>query len=156
MGIFHYRISNLKFPSRGIFLLPRTEERYAGTGGWMANQLDIVSLGERLKKIRIQREKTLKDVLEDTGISIATLSRIERGEAKEIESETLLSLVRWMDVSLEIFNKSFKSPSTKKSTPDVVELHLRADKNLNPETATILAKMFRATYEQLASGKNKA
>jgi transcriptional regulator with XRE-family HTH domain len=113
------------------------------------DQLDISGLGERLKKIRQEREMTLKDVYNKTGISIPTLSRIERGEANELESKTLLTLVRWMGVSLELFQKTVAHPARKqKSIPDVVELHLRADKNLNPDTASLLAKMFRATYEQ--------
>jgi hypothetical protein len=37
------------------------------------------------------------------------------------------------------------------ATPDAVELHLRADKNLNPKTAELLVKMFRAAYQQAAS-----
>ena len=37
------------------------------------------------------------------------------------------------------------------STPDAVELHLRADKNLDSKTAELLIKMFRAAYTQAAS-----
>jgi len=36
------------------------------------------------------------------------------------------------------------------TTPDVVELHLRADKNLDKRTALALAKMFRAAYDSFA------
>jgi len=45
---------------------------------------------ERLREVRTRRNLTLKDVSQATKISIPTLSRVERGEAKEIESKTLL------------------------------------------------------------------
>jgi len=120
----------------------------------MPHQSDLSSLGERLRKVRQQRSKTLKEVFEETGISIPTLSRIERGDANNIESKTLLTLGQWMNVSLDILSNHALTKESKKSTPDVVELHLRADKNLEPQTATLLAKMFRATYEQ-AVNKSK-
>jgi transcriptional regulator with XRE-family HTH domain len=117
----------------------------------MPDQPDLSALGERLRKVRQQRSKTLKDVFEETGISIPTLSRIERGDANNIESKTLLTLGQWMNVSLDILSSHALIKESKKSTPDVVELHLRADKNLEPQTATLLAKMFRATYEQVVN-----
>jgi hypothetical protein len=36
------------------------------------------------------------------------------------------------------------------STPELVEVHLRADKNLSPEAAKALAQMFKAIYEQVS------
>jgi hypothetical protein len=34
------------------------------------------------------------------------------------------------------------------STPDIVEAHLRADRNLDAETAAALGRMFRLAYER--------
>jgi transcriptional regulator with XRE-family HTH domain len=116
----------------------------------MADALDLIAFGERLRKTRIKRELTLHEVFAETAVSVPTLSRIERGEAVEIESNTLIVLARWMHVNLELFSGGAKVLSKKQSTPDAVELHLRADKNLNPQTASALAKMFRAAYEELA------
>jgi hypothetical protein len=39
------------------------------------------------------------------------------------------------------------------STPSIVEAHLRADKNLQPETAKALAELFRVAYKQFAGDK---
>jgi transcriptional regulator with XRE-family HTH domain len=117
----------------------------------MSSQLDLNLLGERLREARQRRGKSLKDVFEATGVSIPTLSRIERGEANDnIETKTLVSVARWMGVGLDAFYLAPTTSSTK-STPDIVELHLRADKNLNPQTAKTLSKTFRMLYEQLAS-----
>jgi hypothetical protein len=37
------------------------------------------------------------------------------------------------------------------STPNIVEAHLRADRNLNPEMAKSLAELFRVAYTQFAN-----
>jgi transcriptional regulator with XRE-family HTH domain len=117
----------------------------------MPEPFDLIAFGERLRQVRTERQKTLKQVSDETGISIATISRIERGEANEVESKTLATLANWMNVSLDLFSTSPKISDKKprRSTPDVVEIHLRADKNLDSTTATILSKMFRAAYEQM-------
>src|SRR5271170_3666426 len=101
----------------------------------MSGQLNLNLLGERLRETRQRRGKSLKDVFDKTGVSIPTLSRIERGEANDnIETKTLVALTKWMDVSPDAFYFS-PAASITKSTPDIVELHLRADKNLDPQTA---------------------
>lgn len=123
----------------------------------MAANFDLVRFGERLREVRVKRELTLKDVSQQIDISIPTLSRVERGDAKEIESKTLFALCDWAKLPVELFQEqpvsSKRMSSVRKdiATPDVVELHLRADKNLNPKTAELLVKMFRAAYQQAAS-----
>jgi transcriptional regulator with XRE-family HTH domain len=121
----------------------------------MADILDLVAFGERLRKTRVRRKLTLLEVSDQTKVSVPTLSRIERGDAMEIESKTLIVLARWMKVSLDLFIGGTRSLSKGQSTPDAVELHLRADKNLNPQTAATLAKMFRAAYDELARKMTK-
>lgn len=122
----------------------------------MSADFDLVRFGERLREVRVKRGLTLKDVSQQIDISIPTLSRVERGDAKEIESKTLFALCDWAKLPLELFQEQV-SPTRKGSirrdiaTPDAVELHLRADKNLNPKTAELLVKMFRAAYQQAAS-----
>jgi hypothetical protein len=34
------------------------------------------------------------------------------------------------------------------ATPEIVEAHLRADKNLTPDTAKALSELFRVAYQQ--------
>ena len=121
----------------------------------MAGSFDFVRFGERLREVRSKRKLTLKDVHDATRISVPTLSRVERGEAKELESKTLLALSSWAGINLALFQTEpalLTSQAQKNmATPDVVELHLRADKNLDPKTAELLVKMFRAAYNQAAS-----
>ncbi len=122
----------------------------------MQKDFDLAQFGARLREVRSQREMTLRDVSDKIGVSIQTLSRIERGEANEIESNTLLMLAAWAKLPLELFQTHGTTTRPKSipkgaSTPDVVELHLRADKHLKPKTAELLSKMFRAAYTQAAS-----
>jgi transcriptional regulator with XRE-family HTH domain len=116
----------------------------------MPELFDSAAFGERLRKTRLARGLTLQRVFELTNVSVPTLSRIERADAAEIESSTLTALARWMEVSLDLFSGGARPLSKKQSTPDAIELHLRADKNLNPQTAAALAKMFRAAYDELS------
>jgi transcriptional regulator with XRE-family HTH domain len=142
-------IPNWLFSSSGKFLFLQTRAAYAVLGGTMPSQLNLEMLGERLREIRKARGKTLQDVFHDTKVSVPTLSRIERGEANDIGSETLAPLADWMNLTIDTFYLT-PTRSTPKSTPDVVELHLRADKKLNPKTARALSRTFRLMYEQLS------
>ena len=123
----------------------------------MAGDFDLVRFGERLREVRVKRGFTLKDVSQQIEISVPTVSRVERGDAKEIESKTLFALSDWAKLPLELFQEPAMQttrigPVRKNiATPDAVELHLRADKNLDPKTAELLVKMFRAAYAQAAS-----
>lgn len=120
----------------------------------MPSDFDLNKFGKRLREVRLNRKLTLKNVAKDTKISIPTLSRVERGDAKEVEGKTLLALSEWAKLPLELFSEnkigmkrvSFVPKGT--ATPDVVELHLRADKNLEPKTLEMLVKMFRAAYAE--------
>ena len=69
----------------------------------MESDFNLARFGERLREVRTRRNLTLKDVSQATKISIPTLSRVERGEAKEIESKTLFVLSAWANLNLDVF-----------------------------------------------------
>lgn len=112
--------------------------------------LNADKLGEALRRTRLEREMTLQQVYDETGISVATLSRIERRAFDNVKSDTLGILNEW------IARSQLESREEKElATPDIVELHLRADKNLNKKTADALANLFRNAYEHLADKMKK-
>jgi transcriptional regulator with XRE-family HTH domain len=117
----------------------------------MADAIDFELLGERLRKVRKDRKMTLDEVWKATGVSVPTLSRIECGDAKGLLSETLITLSNWIGTSARLWRKA----DAVDSTPDVVELHLRADKNLDRKTADALAQLFRAAYDQVKKGQRR-
>jgi transcriptional regulator with XRE-family HTH domain len=112
----------------------------------MADAIDFEWIGERLLAVRKRRDMTLEEVSAATGISVPTLSRIERGASKGLQSETLIKISDWMGTSVRLWKKA----AAVDSTPDVVELHLRADKHLDQQTADALAHLFRTAYNQLS------
>jgi transcriptional regulator with XRE-family HTH domain len=86
----------------------------------------------------------------DAGINAATLSRLERRVTPNLpDSSTLKKLASWLSVSLEELLAIPASDGTAPipSTPEVVEVHLRADRKLEPEKAKALAEMFKILYE---------
>src|SRR3954467_7322529 len=117
----------------------------------MADAIDFELLGQRLRKVRKERDMTPEEVWKATGVSVPTLSRIERGDAKGLLGETLIALSNWIGTSAKLWRKA----ETVDSTPDVVELHLRADKNLDRKTADALAQLFRAAYNQVKKGQRR-
>ena len=124
----------------------------------MPEPIDVERLGQRLRRARRDQGVTLEEVFKATGVSVATLSRVERGGSKDIDAGTLVSVCKWMRVRPEEFRPGAEAPKPPSrrapaSTPEAVELYLRADKNLDGRTAVLLAEMFRAAYEKLVKEK---
>jgi transcriptional regulator with XRE-family HTH domain len=122
----------------------------------MVTKTDVRKLGMLVRRKREHGGLTLKDVADQTELKIPTISRVERGDAQDLEGSTLLALCTWLGVKPEDFRQGVAIPTpTSKSkimhnTPDVVELYLRADKNLNKTTATALSTLFRTAYESMS------
>src|SRR5688500_11878450 len=100
----------------------------------MASKLDIKKLSQmiRSKRGKIGLRETAKEIGE---ISASTLSRIELGKLPDVDS--FLKICNWLNVTPEYF--SINKPTTSGAQPIVA--HLRADKNLSPETADALIRM---------------
>lgn len=110
---------------------------------------------------------TLEQASEQIGVSAATLSRLERlrheghlgdnGKGSFVpDTRTLTAVARWLNMSLggvvvdDLEAASAAMQREGESVPDVVEAHLRADRNLDDESARALAQMFRMTYDQFS------
>lgn len=129
-------------------LHPKGSNRKSKKEMEMAQAVDAVWLGEKLRAERENKGLTLKDVADETGVSVPTLSRIERGAAKGLSSDTYVVVSRWVGVDP---TATPEGPSPVNRLPDVVELHLRADRNLDKKTADALATLFRTAYDTLAA-----
>ena len=115
--------------------------------------IDVADLGRLVQRRRKVRALSLRDVEEqlEGAITASSLSRIERGAIPD--SKNVPVLARWLQVPLDAIGWPGESrASQERATPDVVEVHLRADRNLNPEAAEVLSTMFRHLYESVASG----
>ena len=121
----------------------------------------LVNTEELGRAIRRRREElgfSLRDVATETAVSASTLSRIENGTGKP-DADNIARLTTWLDVPMEriLGGRHSQSESSKavvyypqEPTPEIVEAHLRADRNLTPETASALAELFRVAYTQFS------
>jgi transcriptional regulator with XRE-family HTH domain len=121
-------------------------------------------LGRAIRRRRLERSLSLRDVADATDVSASTLSRIENGTGKP-DAENIARLTAWLKMPMERILGGRRTDGDDvpavvyyphESTPEIVEAHLRADRNLTPETATALAELFRVAYTQFSrSGQDK-
>ena len=127
------------------------------------NYVNTVELGRAIKRRREELGLSLRDVADVTNVSASTLSRIENGTGKP-DADNIARLTGWLDMPIDrVMNKQGGGSNVEpvvyypdEATPEIVEAHLRADKNLSPETAKALSELFRVAYKQFSiPGKKK-
>ncbi len=99
-------------------------------------------------------ERGLREVAREIGdVSAPTLSRIEQGRLPDLE--TFIRLCRWLGMSPESFlneqpDKSLESQEA--STSEKVEILLRAERTLQPDTIKAIVKMVNLALEATRKG----
>jgi transcriptional regulator with XRE-family HTH domain len=120
--------------------------------------INTEELGRAIRRRREELQLSLRDVADQTNVSASTLSRIENGTGKP-DADNIARLTTWLDMPLErILSRGREDSNVAKavvyypheSTPEIVEAHLRADRNLSPETAEALSQLFRVAYSQFS------
>lgn len=120
--------------------------------------INTIELGRAIKRRREELGLSLRDVADVTQVSASTLSRIENGTGKP-DADNIARLTSWLDMPVDRVMKKQGSSSEDveavvyyphEATPEIVEAHLRADKNLTPETAKALSELFRVAYSQFS------
>lgn len=131
----------------------------------MANKTGVntAELGTAVRRRREERELSLRDVADQTGVSASTLSRIENGTGKP-DADNIARLAAWLDMPIErVMHPGARAATDPKpvvyypheSTPEIVEAHLRADRHLTPQTAKALSELFRVAYAQFSHTEGK-
>ena len=124
----------------------------------MKNLVNTGELGRAIRRRRDELKLSLRDVADKTGVSASTLSRIENGTGKP-DADNIARLTSWLDMPMErvLAGRHAENQESKavvyfphESTPEIVEAHLRADRNLTPETASALSELFRVAYTQFS------
>ena len=126
------------------------------------NFVKTQELGTAIKRRREELGLSLRDVADVTGVSASTLSRIENGTGKP-DADNIARLTSWLDMPIDrVMNKQSSASDVEpviyyphEATPEIVEAHLRADKNLTPETANALSELFRVAYKQFSGPTKK-
>lgn len=123
--------------------------------------ISTVELGRAIKRRREELKLSLRDVGDLTEVSASTLSRIENGTGRP-DADNIARLTQWLDMPVDRL-MTHNSPDhvepviyyPHEKTTDIIEAHLRADKNLTPETAKALSELFRVAYQQFSGSTNK-
>ena len=118
----------------------------ATSGAAQANNqpIRLVEFASALKAHRRREGLTLTEAADATGISAATLSRIERAKFHP-RFETAHALCAWMGVPLSEFATS--QSQDQRDTLEKVETHFRADAKLSPEAAEEIMGLIRGLYQ---------
>ena len=125
----------------------------------------LINTGELGRAIKRRREElgfSLRDVADKTNVSASTLSRIENGTGKP-DADNIARLTSWLDMPVDrVMKKQGNDDNIEavvyyphEETPEIVEAHLRADRNLTPETAKALSELFRVAYQQFSKPGEK-
>ena len=122
--------------------------------------INTIELGRAIKRRREELSLSLRDVADLTEVSASTLSRIENGTGKP-DADNIARITNWLDMPVDRVMKMQGNQTSvepviyypHEATPEIVEAHLRADKNLSPETAKALSELFRVAYAQFSIPK---
>lgn len=106
---------------------------------------EIANLGAILRARRREKQLSLRDLHELTGVAVNTLSRVERGDVPDLKNFRLI--VEWLDLPAERFLEG----AGEASTPEIIARHLRADRRLPAEAARKIVEMVEAMYHQLVA-----
>jgi transcriptional regulator with XRE-family HTH domain len=118
----------------------------------MAETINYELVRDRLIETRRRQRLSLREVAERTELSAATLSRFEK-EKSTPDLPTLSKLADWLELDrADVFNAPDQEAQ---DTPAKVKAHLRADKNLDRETAEALARSFDELYKNFARDASK-
>jgi transcriptional regulator with XRE-family HTH domain len=123
----------------------------------MALTITMEELGEELRRRRDEGGLSLRDVEEATGVSAATLSRIERGSTPDLEIVT--KLAQWLGVVVHAGGNERTPKDSDEELKRTIEVHLRANKKLPPNLARTIADSFdfvmRVEMERAAAKKKR-
>jgi transcriptional regulator with XRE-family HTH domain len=126
-------------------------------------RVNTAELGSAIRRRREEHGLSLRDVADETGVSASTLSRIENGTGKP-DADNIARLASWLDMPIErVMHHGHRAASDPnpvvyyphESTPEIVEAHLRADRQLTPQTAKALSELFRVAYAQFSQNEGK-
>lgn len=111
----------------------------------MAENFDTEAFYGALNAARLSRQKTWKEVAQETGVAASTLSRMGKGAKPDVDG--LAALLRWSHLKAEMFIRG----ASKKEASPIAKLTalLRADPHLTPQNAKLMEEIVVSTYNKL-------
>jgi len=118
-----------------------------GTPDPASAAVDIAELAALLRERRAKDGKSLRDVSAETGVPLATLSRVESGRLPDLV--TFRNIVAWLGISPDRF---FPTPRLRnETTPDTIAQVLRSDSTLSESAREQLTSTFSQMYTMLTA-----
>jgi transcriptional regulator with XRE-family HTH domain len=106
----------------------------------VAVTVNVDQLGAELKRRREELGISLRAVEQDTRISAATLSRVERGSIPDLP--VMERLAHWLGVNICAVGEETPTIDTDDDLKRTIAVHLRANKNLPEDVARAIAESF--------------
>ena len=95
--------------------------------------------------MRLSRQKTWKEVAQETGVNASTLTRIGQGANPDVNG--LAALLDWANLKAEMFIRGSKNEEPE-AIAKITAL-LRADPHLQPDHAKLIEDIVVSTYNRL-------
>lgn len=119
----------------------------------MAAQTTLANISGLIRAKRREEGIGLREAGRKSGVSPSTLSRLERGTSETLpDLDTLNQIADWLKMPLSALLGEKGEKRCKKGpelgTLEQIQVSLRADKNLSPETAHALFQSFQILYQQ--------
>lgn len=114
----------------------------------MTGPTKTTALGTHLKAERRKRRLSLRDLSYEIGISVNTLSRVERGYLPDLKNYQ--KIVDWLGLPANTFLET-AGGGAPLDTPDVIARHLRSDSRLGQAAASKIATVVQDMYRALAA-----
>jgi transcriptional regulator with XRE-family HTH domain len=111
--------------------------------------VDVEALFSALDAKRKSEELSWRDAAAEIGVSASTLTRMAQGASPDVEG--FGKMVRWLGVSADDFISGARAATSKKAGDllVVVSRHLRASKELDPQSAKALESIIETAYKQM-------
>jgi transcriptional regulator with XRE-family HTH domain len=121
------------------------EKRNMEDGLMAQSHLDVEALYVTLDAERQQRGISWRQVAQEAGIGPSTLSRMAQGNRPDVDS--FAALVHWLGLPAEQFMRHAESATEQHQATapaQVVASLMRADKNLDPDSAAAIDDILQA------------
>jgi transcriptional regulator with XRE-family HTH domain len=106
----------------------------------------IANLAATLKARRRQERLSLRDLSDQTGVSLNALSRVERGHVPDLKN--FQRIIDWLQMPAE----AFLEPEP--STPRAIARHLQADDRLSEAAARQITELVEDMYHRLVGDQS--
>jgi transcriptional regulator with XRE-family HTH domain len=123
-------------------------------GEYMSNfNFDTEGFYAALDSARQAKGITWKSVASGSGVAASTLTRMGQGKRPDVDG--LAALAAWSGIDASAFYRGDSVVATTAEPLAQITALLRADKNLEPESAKAIESMIKSAYEHMRVKRGK-